>query len=118
MTLHVALKHYAYIIKGVDTSSDVKAIQSSVAENNNIHMLRARFMGKSGHKKRAAVYFETDSKLEEASLTYQSCALRGDWGKKMKADIHPFLTRTELEKLSKNPQINKPGQQKHPSHPL
>ena len=101
LTLHVALKHYAYIIKGVDTSSDVKAIQSSVAENNNIHMLRARFMGKSGHKKRAAVYFETDSKLEEASLTYQSCALRGDWGKKVKADIHPFLTRTELEKLSK-----------------
>ena len=92
MTLHVALKHYAYIIKGVNTSADLKVVQSSVADFNNINMMKIRFMGKTAHKDKAPVYFETEYKLDEACmLTYTTGARKGNWRDwRVQASIHSY----------------------------
>ena len=109
MTLHVALKQYAYLIKGVDTSADLKILKSSVADISNIDMNKVRFLGKTDNKDRAAVYFETETQLKVASLTYLTCVQRGNWKeRRVIADIHAFDKTKIGNHASNKPSLKKP----------
>ena len=109
MTLHVALKQYAYLIKGVDTSADLNILKSSVADISNIDMNKVRFLGKTENKDRAAVYFETETQLKVASLTYLTCVQRGNWKeRRVIADIHAFDKTKIGNHASNKPSLKKP----------
>ena len=93
VALIVNLKSFAYVIKGIDTTTDLHELKQSVDKLNNIHALKMRFMGKPNtikHKKRAAVYFETQAKTPASTISYQACALRGEWGRKRTATLHSY----------------------------
>ena len=112
MTLHVALKHYAYIIKGVNTSVDLNVVQSSVADFNNINMMKVRFMGKTSHKDKAALYFETEYKLDETCmLTYTTGAQKGNWRNwRVQASIHAYDKSRYVKDASKSTPSKKTDQ--------
>ena len=101
VTFTVALKYFAYIIKGVDTSSDLKELKTSIEKLNKITLLNVKFLGKPANiknKHRAALYFETETKTQAESILYSSCAYQGDWGRKRNATLHPYDPTRFIEK--------------------
>ena len=93
VTFTVALKSFAYIIKGVDTSSDLKELKTSIDKLNNITLLNVKFLGKPANiqnKHRAALYFETETKTQAENIVYSSCAYQGDWGRKRYAALYLY----------------------------
>ena len=91
--LEATLKHYPYLIKGIDTSSCLETLSHSVETHNNIKMLRPRFMGKPDTKTRANLYFECDSKIHAITLKYNYCALQGTWGGTTVVALHKFVAK-------------------------
>ena len=108
VTLTISLKAFSYIIKGVDTSSDLDELKNSIDKLNNITMLHVKFLGKPANiqnKKRAALYFETETKILAEKIVYNSCAYKGDWGRKRHADLHIYdRTRHSTQNKQKDQQ--------------
>ena len=114
VTFTVALKHFAYIIKGVDTSSDLKELKTSIDKLNKITLLNVKFLGKPANiknKHRAALYFETETKTQAESIVYSSCAYQGDWGRKRHATLYRYDPTRYFEKNKQKQHKEIPAEQ-------